>query len=94
MPVLSTRTVFMGMDPVTLKSRFGDQIVFWGGADTQRTLPFGTPEQVKTEVRDRIRVFGRGGGYVFNTDHNVQAMVPAENLVALYEAVKEFGRNE
>lgn len=80
------------MDPRRLKERFGDRITFWGGGiDTQKTLPFGTPEQVKAEVRERIRIFGPGGGFVFNTIHNVQARIPAANLVALYEAVREYG---
>ena len=79
-----------GMDPKTLKERFGDQLTFWGGGvDTQKTLPFGTPDEVRAEVRERIEVFGRGGGFVFNTVHNVQAGTPAENLVALYDAVRE-----
>jgi len=79
-----------GMDPQTLKDRFGRHLAFWGGGvDTQKTLPFGTPEEVRDEVRRRIAIFGRNGGFVFNTVHNVQANVPAENLVALYEAVKE-----
>ncbi len=81
-----------GMEPALLKERFGDQVTFWGGgADTQKTLPFGTPDQVRAEVRERIRVLGADGGLVFNTIHNVQPMVPAENLVALYEAVQEYG---
>ncbi|MCD6289661.1 MAG: methyltransferase [Anaerolineae bacterium] len=81
------------MDPAELKKRFGDRIVFWGGGvDTQRTLPFGTPDDVRAEVRKRIRIFGRGGGFVFNTIHNVQARVPVENMLALYEAVREYGR--
>ena len=80
-----------GMDPQTLKDRFGDQVTFWGGGvDTQQTLPFGTPDQVRAEVRDRIKTFGPGGGFVFNTIHNVQAGVPTENLVALYEAVRDY----
>lgn len=80
------------MDPPQLKARFGDRITFWGGGvDTQRTLPFGTPEEVRAEVRERIRIFGPGGGFVFNTIHNVQARVPVENLLALYEAVREYG---
>jgi len=82
-----------GMDPRTLKERFGDRITFWGGGvDTQHTLPFGTPDQVRREVRERIAIFGPGGGFVFNTIHNVQARVPAENLVALFETVHEHGR--
>jgi len=81
-----------GMDPEGLKDRFGDRITFWGGGvDTQHTLPFGTPQEVRDEVRERLRIFGTGGGYVFNTIHNVQARTPQENLVALYEAVAEFG---
>jgi hypothetical protein len=82
-----------GMDPRSLKDRFGDRVSFWGGGvDTQRTLPFGKPEDVRREVKERIEVLGRGGGLVFNTVHNVQAGVPAENLLALYEAVRDFGR--
>jgi hypothetical protein len=81
-----------GMDPTVLKYKFGDRLVFWGGGvDTQRTLPFGTPEDVRKEVTERIRIFGQGGGFVFNTIHNVQAGVPAENLLALYETVRECG---
>jgi uroporphyrinogen-III decarboxylase len=80
------------MDPIGLKRDFGDRIVFWGGGvDTQRTLPFGTPEDMKAEVRERIRVFAPGGGFMFNTVHNVQAGVPVENLLALYETVRECG---
>ena len=79
-----------GMDPRMLKEKFGQRLTFWGGGvDTQKTLPFGTPEEIRRQVRERIEIFGRGGGFVFNTVHNVQAGVPAENLVALYEAVRE-----
>lgn len=82
-----------GMDPRLLKERFGDRICFWGGGvDTQRTLPFGTPGEVRSEVKERIGILGKGGGLVFNTIHNVQARVPVENLLALYEAVREHGR--
>jgi len=81
------------MDPVELKRRFGDRIAFWGGgADTQRTLPFGTPDEVRREVRERIRAFGPGGGFVFNTIHNVQPQVPVENLLAMFETLREYGR--
>jgi uroporphyrinogen-III decarboxylase len=79
-----------GMDPRTLKEKFGQRLTFWGGGvDTQKTLPFGTPDEIRRQVRERIEIFGRGGGFVFNTVHNVQAGVPAENLVALYETVRE-----
>jgi hypothetical protein len=81
------------MDPRRLKETYGSKITFWGGGvDTQRTLPFGTPEDVRREVRERIRTFGAGGGYVFNTTHNVQARVPKENLLALYDSVREYGK--
>jgi hypothetical protein len=82
-----------GMDPRELKRDFGDRIVFWGGgADTQRTLPFGTPDDVRREVRERIKIFAPGGGYVFNPIHNVQAGTPVENLLAMYETVQKEGR--
>jgi len=81
------------MEPDRLKSEFGDDLVFWGGGvDTQRTLPFGTPEEVKREVADRIRIFAPGGGYVFNPIHNVQAKTPVENLLAMFAATREHGR--
>jgi len=77
----------VGMDPQTLKDRFGQQLTFWGGGiDTQKTLPFGTPAQIAEEVAARIKIFGRDGGFVFNPVHNVQARTPAENLLALYRA--------
>ncbi len=80
-----------GMDPGELKSRFGDRLVFWGGGiDTQQTLPFGSPDQVRAQVRERMRIFGPGGGFVFNAIHNIQARTPVENLTALFEAVKEY----
>jgi hypothetical protein len=82
-----------GMDAKGLKERFGAKLTFWGGGvDTQKTLPFGTPEQVRQEVKERIAIFGRGGGFIFNTVHNVQANTPQENLVALYETVKQSRR--
>jgi hypothetical protein len=82
-----------GMAPGELKKEFGDRLTFWGGGiDTQRTLPFGSPDEVRAEVRERLRIFGAGGGYVFNTTHNVQARVPVENVLAMYEAVREFGQ--
>ena len=81
------------MDPVELKKTFGARLTFWGGGvDTQRTLPFGTPNLVRQEVRERIKTFGAGGGFVFNPVHNVQARAPVENLLAMYETVREYGR--
>lgn len=79
------------MDPKILKEKYGDKLVFWGGGvDTQRTLPFGTPEEVRKEVKERCQIFGKGGGFVFSTIHNIQAKVPIENLMAMFQTVKEF----
>ncbi|MBM4049245.1 MAG: methyltransferase, partial [Planctomycetes bacterium] len=72
--------------------RFGKQIAFWGGGvDTQKTLPFGTPDEVRAEVAERIRVFAPGGGFVFNAVHNIQHGTPPENIVAAYDAAAERG---
>lgn len=80
----------IGMDPRTLKREFGKNLVFWGGGvDTQKTLPFGTPDEVYREVRERIDIFGEGGGFVFNSVHNVQSNVPVPNLLALFRAIKD-----
>ncbi|TFG63432.1 MAG: methyltransferase [Spirochaetales bacterium] len=79
------------MDPKWLKKEFGGRITFWGGGvDTQKTLPFGTPEQVREEVLRNCEIFAPGGGFVFNTIHNIQAKTPIENVVAMIEALKEF----
>jgi uroporphyrinogen-III decarboxylase len=59
--------------------------------DTQSVLPFGTPDEVRAQVRERLEIFGPGGGYVFSSIHNVQASVPVENLLAMYDTVKEHG---
>ena len=76
-----------GMEAQGLKTRYGERFVFWGGGvDTQQTLPFGTPDQVRKEVRERVAIFNPGGGFVFNTIHNIQAATPVENLLALFEA--------
>jgi uroporphyrinogen-III decarboxylase len=78
-----------GMDAAWLKRTFGGRITFWGGGvDTQRTLPFGTPQEVEAEVAERIRIFAPGGGYVFNPVHNVQANTPARNIVTAYETAR------
>jgi hypothetical protein len=80
-----------GMEAEGLKKDFGDRITFWGGGvDTQKTLPFGTPAQVREEVLSRCEIFSSGGGFVFNSIHNLQARTPVENLVAMFEAVRDF----
>ena len=88
-PVQATAT---GMDAVDLKRDFGQDLVFWGGGvDTQGILPRGTAQEVRDDVRRNIEALAPGGGYVFNTVHNIQADVPAENIVAMWEALREFG---
>ncbi len=84
-----------GMDPQLLKDRYGDKLTFWGGGvDTQKTLPFGKPEEVRTEVLKRCEIFAKNGGFVFNSIHNIQALTPIENLIAMIDAVKEFNGNK
>jgi uroporphyrinogen decarboxylase len=81
------------MAPATLKQQFGSKLTFWGGAiDAQHVLPSGTPDQIRNDVRNHLDAFKPGGGYVFNNVHNIQAGVPAENVLALYDAAYEFGR--
>ncbi len=78
------------MDPAYLKEKYGRQITFWGGGvDTQHTLPFGTPDEVRQEVRERIQIFKPGGGFVFNAIHNIQSRVPVQNVLAMFEAFRE-----
>ena len=80
-----------GMDPQGLKDKYGDRITFWGGGvNTQHTLPFGTPDQVREEVLSRCEIFAPGGGFVFNSIHNVQARTPIENVIAMIDTVHEF----
>ncbi len=80
-----------GMEPGPLKERYGDRLVFWGGGvDTQKVLPFGTPAEVREQVLRRCEIFAPGGGFVFNAIHNIQAGTPVENVVAMFDAVREF----
>lgn len=82
-----------GMDPVHLKRTYGKDLVFWGGGvDTQKTLPYSTPEKVREEVLRLCEIFAKDGGFVFNTVHNIQANVPVENIVAMLDAIQEFNR--
>ncbi len=86
------QTSAKNMDPRMLKAKYGDKMVFWGGGvDTQKILPFGTPEQVKKEVQQRISIFAPEGGFIFNTIHNVQPRIPIKNVLAMYDAVRNFG---
>ena len=78
-------------DPATVKSQYGDRLSFWGGIDTQRAMPEGTPEDVREEVALRIRQFGPGGGFVAAAVHNMQPDIPPRNIVAMCEAVQTLG---
>lgn len=73
-----------GMEPERLKTDFGDKLTFYGAVNTQSTLPFGSPEDVRREVGERIRVLGKSGGYIVGPDHTVMGDVPPENIEALY----------
>jgi uroporphyrinogen-III decarboxylase len=80
-----------GMDLQELKNRYGDKLTFWGGAiSTQRTFPFGTPEDVGRETRGVLDIMAPGGGYVVNPIHNILPEVPPENIVAMYRTAQEY----
>ena len=80
----------VGMDARMLKNEFGKQLTFWGGgANTQQTLQFGTSDEVYRECRERIAIFGAGGGFVFDAVHNVQATTPTENMLAMFKAIRD-----
>jgi len=79
------------MDPASLNQKYGEDIVFWGGGvDTQKTLPFGTPEEVRTQVKERLNILGKGAGFIFCAIHNIQPQTPIENLLALFEAFAKY----
>lgn len=80
------------MEPARLKEQFGRDLVFWGGGvDTQKTMPFGTPAEVAREVEERLRVFNRSGGFVFNAVHNIQGNTPLENIEAMFNTLRNGG---
>jgi uroporphyrinogen decarboxylase len=79
------------MEREGLARDFGAAVVFHGGVDNQKTLPFGTPEDVRREVADNIRIFKGCKGYIVAPCHNLQPNTPIENILALYKAVREFG---
>ena len=86
------QTSAANMEPARLKKEFGDRIVFWGGGcDTQKILNAGTPEEVRQHVKERLKIFSPGGGFAFNQVHNIQANVPAENIIAMLDAAYEYG---
>lgn len=80
-----------GMDPQILKKGFGDRLCFWGGIESQRILPQGSTEDVRAEVKEKMESLGKGGDYVLAAVHNIQDDVPPENIVAMFEAAREFG---
>ena len=85
------QTSAKGMDPKFLKEKYGDKFTFWGGGvDTQKILPFGTPEDVFKDVYERLTIFAPGGGFVFNPIHNVVGNVPPENLIAMFDAIDKY----
>jgi len=85
------QTTCRNMEPERLKREFGRDITFWGGGcDTRSVLPTGTPAEVKEHVKRRLEILAPGGGFVFNTVHNILSDVPPQNIVAMYEAVAEF----
>jgi len=81
------------MDPVMLKEKYGDKLTFWGGGvDVQKTFPFGTPEEVYEQTTARMKLFSKGGGFVCACIHNIQATVPTENIVAFFDAIRDFNK--
>jgi uroporphyrinogen decarboxylase len=87
------QTTCAGMEAAILKRDFGAHICFWGGGcDTRHVLPSGRPDDVREDVRQRLGVLAPGGGFVFQQVHNIMANVPPENVVAMFDAVREFGK--
>ena len=84
------QTTAAGMEPKILKEKFGDNLVFHGAIDTQKILPFGTPEDVKKHVEDTINVLGKDGGYIMVSSNNIQNDTPVENIDIMYKTAKEF----
>jgi uroporphyrinogen decarboxylase len=79
------------MDPAEIKQQYGDQLAFWGTVGTQTTMPFGTPEEVRAVVKERIETVGKGGGLLIAPTHMLEPEVPWENVVAFFEAIDEYG---
>ena len=79
------------MDRESLKRDFGDKIVFHGAMDNQQTLAFGSEDDVRREVRDNLRILGKGGGYILAPCHNIQPITPIENIIAMYDEGYKMG---
>jgi uroporphyrinogen decarboxylase len=79
-----------GNDPRELKNEFGAHLTFFGAINCQQTLPFGSTDDVRREVRERIRILGKGGGYICGPDHSIQANMPPENIIALYDEIRKY----
>ena len=91
--VRPVQTSAAGMEAGRLKETFGSRVCFWGGGvDTQKTLPFGSEEEVREQVKERMAAFGPGGGFVFNPVHNIQYGTPPENIAAAFQTAREAGR--
>jgi len=86
------QTSAAGMDPMRIKKQYGRHLCFWGGGvDTQSTLPFGSLDDIRREIRERVRLLGRGGGYIFSPIHNIQPDIPPEKILAVYQEVANCG---
>jgi len=81
------------MEPERLKTQFGKDLVFWGGLDIQKLLPFGTPVQISEEVKRLMEIMGKGGGYVFSPSHNIQALVPPQNIDSMIKSAVKYRKH-
>ena len=77
------------LDPTDINRKWGDQLSFWGTIGTQTTLPFGTVDQIKAEVRERVEILSQGSGYVFGTIHNIQADITPEKILAVFDTARQ-----
>ena len=84
------QTSAKNMEPDRLKKEFGKDLTFWGGIDTQKILPYGTPMEVSDEVKRVMEIMGKDGGYIFAPGHNIQALVPPENIEAMMNAALKY----
>jgi uroporphyrinogen decarboxylase len=80
------------MDPARIKEKTAGKMALWGGIDTHVVLPNGSPQDVREEVKKKIAIYGKGGGYMLSADHNILVDVPPENLITMFEAAQEFGK--